>query len=104
MADGGTVIGNPVFYSSIACVLGGSVWGDHCSPISDTTILSSMASGCNHIEHVRTQLPYAIVVGAAAILLGIIPTAIGLPWWVAMLLGIAALGITLRILGKSADT
>ncbi|HSM69378.1 MAG TPA: Na+/H+ antiporter NhaC family protein, partial [Xanthomonadales bacterium] len=52
-----------ILYSAIAAVLAGSVWGDHCSPISDTTILSSLASGCDHIEHVRTQLPYALVVG-----------------------------------------
>ena len=52
-----------ILYSAIASVLAGSVWGDHCSPISDTTILSSMASGCDHIEHVRTQLPYALLVG-----------------------------------------
>ena len=49
-----------VLYSSVAFVLGGSVFGDHCSPISDTTILSSMASKCNHISHVRTQIPYAL--------------------------------------------
>jgi tetracycline resistance efflux pump len=45
---------------SIAAVLSGSVFGDHCSPISDTTIVSSMASACDHIDHVRTQLPYAL--------------------------------------------
>jgi Na+/H+ antiporter NhaC len=38
------------------------VFGDHCSPISDTTILSSAGAGCSHIDHVRTQLPYAILV------------------------------------------
>ena len=48
---------------SIAAVLSGSVFGDHCSPISDTTIVSSMASACDHIDHVRTQLPYAITMG-----------------------------------------
>jgi len=47
---------------SIAAVLSGSVFGDHCSPISDTTIVSSMASACDHIDHVRTQLPYAVVI------------------------------------------
>ena len=58
-----------IMYSSIASVLAGSVWGDHCSPISDTTILSSMASGCDHIEHVRTQLPYAVLGALMAALL-----------------------------------
>ena len=51
---------------SIAAVLSGSVFGDHCSPISDTTIVSSMASACDHIDHVRTQLPYAITMAIFA--------------------------------------
>jgi Na+/H+ antiporter NhaC len=59
-----------ILYSSVSCVLAGAVWGDHCSPISDTTVLSSIASGCNHIEHVRTQLPYALLVGLVAIVIG----------------------------------
>lgn len=53
----------------LSAVLGGGVFGDHCSPISDTTILSSLASGCDHLEHVRTQLPYALTAGTGAILL-----------------------------------
>ena len=57
-----------ILYSAIACNLAGAVWGDHCSPISDTTVLSSMASGCDHIEHVRTQMPYALLVGTVAVL------------------------------------
>jgi tetracycline resistance efflux pump len=51
----------------LAAVLGGGVFGDHCSPISDTTIIASLASGCDHLEHVRTQLPYALLAGAGAI-------------------------------------
>ncbi|MEL7108512.1 MAG: Na+/H+ antiporter NhaC family protein [Pseudomonadota bacterium] len=50
---------------AIAAVMGGGVFGDHCSPISDTTIIASLASGCDHMEHVRTQLPYALVGGIA---------------------------------------
>ncbi|MFN3609635.1 MAG: Na+/H+ antiporter NhaC family protein [Hyphomonas sp.] len=53
----------------IAAVMGGGVFGDHCSPISDTTIIASLASGCDHLDHVRTQLPYALLTGAAATLL-----------------------------------
>lgn len=52
----------------IATVLAASVLGDHCSPISDTTILSSLASDCNHLDHVRTQMPYALVVGGVALI------------------------------------
>lgn len=56
-------------YMAIAAAIGGGVFGDHCSPISDTTILSSMASATDHIEHVRTQLPYALLAGGTAALL-----------------------------------
>jgi Na+/H+ antiporter NhaC len=51
--------------TSLSAVLAGSVFGDHCSPISDTTILSSTGAGCNHIDHVATQIPYALTVAAA---------------------------------------
>ncbi len=53
----------------IAAVMGGGVFGDHCSPISDTTIIASLASGCDHLDHVRTQLPYALLAGGVATLL-----------------------------------
>ena len=91
-----------LLYSSIACVLAGSVWGDHCSPISDTTILSSMASGCDHIEHVRTQMPYALLVGVVAMLLGTLPAAYGMPWWAGLLLGGFVLYLLLRLFGRQA--
>ncbi|MEM9809616.1 MAG: Na+/H+ antiporter NhaC family protein [Pseudomonadota bacterium] len=50
----------------LAAVLGGGVFGDHASPISDTTLIASLAAGCDHIEHVRTQLPYALAAAGAA--------------------------------------
>ena len=92
-----------ILYSTVSCVLAGSVWGDHCSPISDTTILSSMASNCDHIDHVRTQLPYALLVGGVAIAIGTIPTGFGFPWWISLLLGGSLLVLTLRFFGKIAD-
>ena len=92
-----------LLYSSIASVLAGSVWGDHCSPISDTTILSSLASGCDHIEHVRTQLPYAMTVGIVSLLFGSLMTALGSPWWLGLLIGIGLLAIILKLFGKSPD-
>ena len=55
-------------YLVIAAVLGGGVFGDHCSPISDTTLIASVASGCDHIDHVRTQLPYALFTGGLAVI------------------------------------
>lgn len=53
--------------ATLASILGGAVFGDHCSPISDTTVLSSMAAGSDHIDHVKTQFPYALLVGSVAI-------------------------------------
>ncbi|NNF62023.1 MAG: Na+/H+ antiporter NhaC family protein [Gammaproteobacteria bacterium] len=92
-----------ILYSSVACVLTGAVWGDHCSPISDTTILSSMASGCNHIDHVQTQLPYALLVGVVAIGLGALPAGFGLPWWLALLVGAAGVIAAYRLLGRPVE-
>jgi len=89
-----------ILYSSVSAILAGAVWGDHCSPISDTTILSSLASGCDHMEHVRTQLHYAMVVGAVAIMFGSIMTALGSPWWLGMSLGLIVLWLVLRFIGK----
>jgi Na+/H+ antiporter NhaC len=89
-----------ILYSTVSAVLAGAVWGDHCSPISDTTILSSMASGCDHIAHVRTQLPYALTVGAVAILIGTLPTGFGAPWWLSMPIGIAILFVISRYAAK----
>jgi Na+/H+ antiporter NhaC len=91
-----------LLYSSVAGILAGSVWGDHCSPISDTTILSSMASGCNHIEHVRTQLPYALLVGGVALGAGSLPVAFGMPWWAGLLAGVVLLFAALRLFGRDA--
>ncbi len=66
-----------ILLNVISVVLAASVLGDHCSPISDTTILSSLASDCNHIDHVRTQMPYALTVGAISILAGGLSTMLG---------------------------
>ncbi len=73
-----------ILYSCIACVLCGAVWSDHCSPISDTTVLSSLATGCDHMDHVATQLPYAALGGAVALLVCTLPAGYGLPWWLLM--------------------
>ena len=92
-----------ILYSAIACNLAGAVWGDHCSPISDTTVLSSMASGCDHIEHVRTQMPYAVLVGTVAIAVGTIPGGYGFPPSISILVGALLLFATIRYLGQRAD-
>ncbi len=90
----------PLFYNVVASVLAGSVMGDHCSPISDTTIMSSLASSCNHLQHVKTQMPYALTVGGVAVLLGVLPTALGLPLWAAFLMGFVVLWMVVRFVGK----
>ena len=90
----------PILCNTVACVLAGSVLGDHCSPISDTTILSSLACSCDHIDHVRTQLPYALVVGSAGLILGTIPTGFGMPAWLSFLLGFGALFAVVKFVGK----
>ena len=90
----------PLFYNVVASVMAGAVMGDHCSPISDTTIMSSMASGCNHLQHVKTQMPYALTVGVVALFIGVLPTALGLPSWLAFLIAIAALWTIVRLVGK----
>ena len=56
----------------IASVLGGGIFGDHCSPISDSTIISSMSAGTDHIDHVRTQLPYALFVGGLTVIIYVV--------------------------------
>lgn len=89
-----------IFYNVVSCVLAGSALGDHCSPISDTTILSSLASSCNHIEHVRTQLPYAISVGLVSIILGTIPASFGLPFYASFIFGLIAMFLIIKRFGK----
>lgn len=89
-----------IMYSCIACVLTGAVWADHCSPISDTTVLSSLATGCDHMDHVRTQIPYALLGGTVAMLVGTLPAGFGLPWWLLLPSGAVVLVATHRFLGK----
>jgi len=83
-------------------VLAGAIFGDHCSPISDTTVLSSRASGCDHVQHVRTQMPYALVVAVVCIVVGCIPAALGISPWISLIVGTSVLWALLRWLGKEA--
>ncbi len=93
-----------ILYSAVSCVLAGAVWGDHCSPISDTTVMSSLSAGCDHIEHVRTQMPYALLAGVVSIVLGTLPTSFGMPWWLGLTLGALTLTIALRFLGERVES
>lgn len=92
-----------IFHNVVSCVLAGSVLGDHCSPISDTTILSSLASNCNHINHVKTQMPYALVVGLTALLFGTIPAAFGTPSWLCLICGLTILYLVIHFLGQRTE-
>ena len=89
-----------IFYNVVSVILAGSVFGDHCSPISDTTILSSLASSCNHIDHVRTQLAYALTVGVVSILFGSIPAAMGVPSYILFPISIGILYAVIHFVGK----
>ena len=91
---------DPILIGTIASVLAGSIFGDHCSPISDTTILSSQACGCDHMSHVRTQLPYALWVGVHSVVFGTLPIGFGCPIWIVLPLGTASLLIPMLLFGQ----
>ena len=86
-----------------SAVLTGAIFGDHCSPISDTTILSSMGAGCNHIEHVKTQMWYSLFVAGVAILFGYIPCGFGAPIYIVLPISFIALYIGVLIFGKRVE-
>ncbi|MDO4673954.1 Na+/H+ antiporter NhaC family protein [Campylobacter sp.] len=85
---------------SISAVLSGAIFGDHCSPISDTTILSAMASKCDLLAHVKTQMPYAIFICAISLFAGYLPVALGLSIWLVLPLNLVLIALLLRIFGK----
>lgn len=89
---------------SIGAVLEGAIFGDHCSPISDTTVLSSIACASDHIDHVRTQAPYALVAMGVALGAGYFPCALwGLSPWIALGIGAVTLVILVRWFGKHVE-
>lgn len=84
----------------VAAVLSGSIFGDHCSPMTDCTVLAALGSGCSIMEHVKTQLPYALTVAAVTILFGTLPTALGVSVWLSLIIGCAVMAAALFIAGK----
>lgn len=84
---------------TIGAVLAGAVFGDHCSPISDTTIVSAFASDCEAMEHVRTQMPYALLAAGVALVLGYLPAGFGLSPWLGLPIGAAVCWAVLRMKG-----
>ncbi len=84
----------------LGAVLDGAIFGDHCSPISDTTIISSMASSCDLMRHVQTQLPYSLLVAGTGVSLAYIPSGFGLsPGW-CIVMGVAALVCVPAVVGR----
>jgi len=89
--------------ATVGSVLAGAIFGDHCSPLSDTTILSSRACGCDHVVHVRTQMPYALSVGLITIAFGTLPAAWGVSPYSCLALGSIAIVAMVMIVGKRPD-
>lgn len=93
-----------ILFLCFGAVLDGAIFGDHCSPISDTTVMSSISSGCDHLDHVRTQAPYAVTTMIVAGLFGYVGVAFGLPPVAALVLGSVTLIGTMLAVGRSSDT
>ncbi len=90
-----------LFYASLGSVLAGAMFGKHCSPIGDTTVLSSLASGCRHEEHVWTQIPYAIVAAVVGMGCGdVLCSVYKQPWYYGLGVGTVALILIVMIIGR----
>ncbi len=100
-ADGS---GYGLLLGTIAGVMAGSLFGDHCSPLSDTTVLSSMASGCDHVDHVRTQLPYALAAAIVSAVAGMLPIGLGFSPWVCLPVAAALLVLLVRFVGRPVES
>ena len=92
--------GAPVMLLTMASVLDGSIFGDHCSPISDTTVMSSIGASCDHLDHVATQLPYAVAAMVIALLFGYFPVVLGVPLPFAYALGATATVLLITLIGR----
>lgn len=95
--------GNAYGITTIIClgaVLDGAIFGDHCSPISDTTILSAIVSSCDPMHHVRTQMPYALTVAVIALICGYLPAALGLPSYIGILIGLGVIVLLYYVLTR----
>ncbi len=100
MAQFGPDLAHTIMLGTIGAVLSGSIFGDHCSPISDTTIMSSMASASDHIDHVRTQLPYALSAAGIALIFGYLPAGWDFHPLITIPMGFVVIVLLLLIVGK----
>ncbi len=101
-ADAAAFEAEPLMLASVGSVMAGAIFGDHCSPISDTTILSSQASGCDHIAHVNTQMPYALLGGGVSILFGTLLVGTGINVWLLLALQTIAMIVFVLFVGRPA--
>lgn len=90
-----------IFYATVSGILAGAIFGDHVSPISDTTVLSCVATECNLLKHVKTQFPYALIVALWSILLGTIPIGYSskAPNALMIIIAILAIAVCVRFIG-----
>ncbi|MEM1436898.1 MAG: Na+/H+ antiporter NhaC family protein [Pseudomonadota bacterium] len=89
-----------LLYAATSAVLAGAVVGDHCSPLADTSILTASATSCDLVDHIRTQLPYALYTAVIALGFGMLPAMYGVPWWAAMGLSMLVLVVSFRVLTR----
>lgn len=97
-------LGHSYLLVCISSVLCGGIFGDHCSPITDCTILSSRGAGCDNMAHVRTQMPYALTTAAISIAAGTLPIGLGCPVWLCHLIAIVTMIIVLQVFGRQPGT
>ncbi len=102
-SDAATITSDPVFLATTGAILAGAIFGDHCSPISDTTVLSSAAAGCDHLQHVSTQLPYSLLIATCCLLFGYLPVGFGVPWWIALPVATMICVGTILFMGHTPD-
>jgi len=104
LGQGTDIGGYGLVILSIGAVMEGAIFGDHCSPISDTTVLSSVATCSDHLHHVQTQAPYALLVMLTALTLGYLPVAaFGLSPWLSMAFGALTIVLFLLIIGRDPE-
>jgi Na+/H+ antiporter NhaC len=101
LAPDSVASGQQLMVICVAAVLSGAIFGDHCSPISDTTVMSSIATASDHIDHVKTQVPYAISMMAVSLVCGYFPaTYFNMSPWICLALGSIATIAIVFIFGK----